>query len=79
MESIKKEAAIVTGASSGIGYAISTKLSALGYQVFGIGRNFQKVENKIGNNIHPIVCDILDTDKRKFISAMWLILMPAEK
>ena len=63
MESIKKEAAIVTGASSGIGYAISTKLSALGYQVFGIGRNFQKVENKIGNNIHPIVCDILDTDK----------------
>ena len=63
MENIIKEAAIVTGASSGIGYAISTKLSALGYQVFGIGRNFQKVEKNMADNIHPIVCDMLDTDK----------------
>lgn len=55
--------AIVTGASSGIGYAISKKLSALGYEVFGIGRNFEKAEWTAADSIHPIVCDILDTDK----------------
>lgn len=76
-------AAIVTGASSGIGYAISRTLCGLGYEVFGFGRNFEKSfgkgfdEDVEGNyekdtkneqiyddNIfHPIVCDILDTDK----------------
>lgn len=59
----KKEAAIVTGASSGIGYAVSQKLNALGYEVFGFGRNFDNVKQKEEDSIHPIVCDILDTDK----------------
>lgn len=67
MESVKKEAAkkaaIVTGASSGIGHAVSRKLSALGYEVFGFGRDFRKVEWTEEDNIHPIVCDVLDTDK----------------
>lgn len=58
--SVKNEAAIVTGASSGIGCAISKKLCELGYEVFGFGRNFDK---GIEENFHPIVCDILDTDK----------------
>lgn len=57
------ETAIVTGASSGIGYAVSKKLSALGYEVFGFGRDFTKAEWKAGDNIHPIVCDVLDTDQ----------------
>lgn len=63
METIKKKAAIVTGASSGIGYAISKKLSALGYEVFGFGRNFENAKWDTADSIHPIVCDILDTDK----------------
>lgn len=63
MENMKKEAAIVTGASSGIGYAISQKLSALGYEVFGFGRDFGNSECKAADNIHRIVCDVLDTDK----------------
>lgn len=63
MERVIKEAAIVTGASSGIGYAISKKLSALGYEVFGFGRDFGKAEWKPEDNIHPIVCDVLDTDQ----------------
>lgn len=63
MENMKKEAAIVTGASSGIGYAISQKLSALGYEVFGFGRDFRNSECKAADNIHRIVCDVLDTDK----------------
>lgn len=57
------EAAIVTGASSGIGYAVSRKLSELGYEVFGIGRDFGKAEWRDGDTVHPIVCDVLDTDK----------------
>ncbi|MDE7238139.1 MAG: SDR family oxidoreductase [Lachnospiraceae bacterium] len=63
MESVKKKAAIVTGASSGIGYAISQKLSALGYEVFGFGRDFEKTAWQAEDNVHPIVCDVLDTDK----------------
>ncbi|MDE6910239.1 MAG: SDR family oxidoreductase [Lachnospiraceae bacterium] len=63
MECVEKKAAIVTGASSGIGCAISQKLCALGYKVFGFGRNFEKTEWSAQSGIHPIVCDILDTDK----------------
>ena len=33
MENINKKTAIVTGASSGIGYAVSKTLSALGYEL----------------------------------------------
>lgn len=63
MEHRNRNAAIVTGVSSGIGYAISQKLSALGYEVFGFGRDFEKTEWKAEETVHPIVCDLLDTDK----------------
>lgn len=63
MERVIKETAIVTGASSGIGYAVSKKLCALGYEVFGFGRDFGKVEWTAEENIHSIVCDVLETDK----------------
>lgn len=62
-ESGKREAAVVTGASSGIGYAISRKLCELGYEVFGFGRDFGKTEWKEEDHIHPVVCDVLDTEK----------------
>lgn len=58
-----KEAAIVTGTSSGIGCAIGKRLSMLGYEVFGFGRDFTKTEWEQADHVHPIVCDILDTDK----------------
>lgn len=37
---MEKKIAIVTGASSGIGKAISERLVSMGYEVYGIGRNF---------------------------------------
>ena len=50
--------AIVTGASSGIGKAISEKLLAHGYEVYGIARTFTE---KINDDMfHPIVLDLLD-------------------
>ena len=54
-------AAIVTGASSGIGLEISKTLCRLGYEVFGIGRKFD-VEFT-DHQFHKIICDILDTEK----------------
>lgn len=63
MERLSKKAAIVTGASSGIGYAISRKLCTLGYEVFGFGRNFEEVQFKEEDRFHAIVCDVLETDK----------------
>ena len=59
----QKEAAIVTGASSGIGYAISRKLETLGYEVFGFGRDFSEAEYPEESGFHPVVCDVLDTEK----------------
>ena len=40
MNGNQKKAAIVTGASSGIGKAIAEMLVSLGYEVFGFGREF---------------------------------------
>lgn len=55
------KAAIVTGASSGIGLEISKTLCGRGYEVYGFGRNFQ--ETGWSTSFHPVVCDILDTGK----------------
>lgn len=76
---IVAQTAIVTGASSGIGWEISKVLCAMGYEVFGIGRNFLKTNDKdskkssIDNEIefadkltehfHPLVCDLLNTQE----------------
>lgn len=63
MERIGNEAAIVTGASSGIGAAISRRLCELGYEVFGFGRDFEKISMGETDGFHPVVCDLLDTDR----------------
>ena len=52
--------AIVTGASSGIGRAISYMLLEEGYEVYGFGRNFDEEETEM---FHPVVCDLMDTDE----------------
>ena len=65
------QVAVITGASSGIGLAISESLCALGYKVYGFGRNFDRKEfldsklkeGKVCERFHPVVMDLLDTDK----------------
>ena len=58
MNGNQKKAAIVTGASSGIGKAIAEMLVSLGYEVFGFGREFTAEVS-----FHPVVCDLLDTEE----------------
>lgn len=63
-----KKGAVVTGASSGIGLAVSRMLCQLGYEVYGLGRDFQRdevyaVRKEVGEQFHTIVCDVLDTQK----------------
>lgn len=59
------KAAIVTGASSGIGLAVSKVLSELHYEVYGFGRNFEREETahfvQSTDTFHPIIGDLLDT------------------
>ena len=78
MKENQKKAAIVTGASSGIGKAIAEMLVSLGYEVFGFGREFTTdattedfadnisegrwASEKTDGAFHPIVCDLLDTE-----------------
>ena len=62
-----RKVALVTGASSGIGFAISEALCKRGYQVYGIGRNFdtpwflQKEWRE--ESFRPVICDMLQTEQ----------------
>lgn len=61
------KAAIVTGASSGIGLAISQVLCELHYEVYGFGRDFEREETarfvQCNHTFHPVIGDLLDTQK----------------
>lgn len=67
----KNKAAIVTGASSGIGLAISCTLCRLGYEVYGFGRDFSRMaylespldKGDLSKMFHSVEVDLLDTDK----------------
>ena len=51
--------AIVTGASSGIGAAITSMLLTEGYEVFGFGRSFDESFVSQHELFHPIQCDLM--------------------
>ncbi len=56
---MNKKRVLITGASKGIGRAISTELVNNGYTVIGTARNVAAIENKI-NGVEYIVLDLLD-------------------
>ncbi len=51
------KAAIVTGASSGIGLEICRVLLRKNYKVYGFGREFTKTDIR-EDNFHPVICDV---------------------
>jgi short-subunit dehydrogenase len=53
------KAAIVTGASSGIGLQISRSLLKCGYKVYGFGRDFSKT-GLMEEHFYPITCDLMN-------------------
>lgn len=66
--------AILTGASGGIGAAIVAELLSLGYQVYGIGRDFSKKDSpKATEFFHPVELDLTDT------AALTDYLVPLQK
>jgi 3-oxoacyl-[acyl-carrier protein] reductase len=55
--------AVVTGASSGLGAALSSTLADKGALVYGLDRNAEKLQiiaNNLGQKFVPVVIDISD-------------------
>ncbi len=60
---LENKTAVVTGASSGLGLAISRDLAHKGAKVFGLARRKEKLaaaRADAGANFVPVVCDITD-------------------
>ena len=56
-----KKTALVTGASSGIGEALSRELVKRGWSVIGIARSLDKlakIEKELGSAFMPVMCDV---------------------
>lgn len=62
---IQSKIAIVTGASSGLGAAVSKSLVDEGATVYGLARNkeaLQSLQNKFGAEFIPVILDITDAE-----------------
>lgn len=74
MTNSKREIALVTGASSGIGEAISRELATRGWLVIGIARSSDKLsqlKEELQDAFIPIVCDV--SKKERIIDASQVI------
>lgn len=57
----QQQITLVTGASSGIGEALSKELIHQGYKVIGLARSVDKLnqmKEELGENFTPIECDV---------------------
>ncbi|MBX2888753.1 MAG: SDR family oxidoreductase [Ferruginibacter sp.] len=62
---LENQIAIVTGASSGLGFAISSALVQKGAVVFGVARNaeaLEEVKQKLGKNFYSVQLNIANRD-----------------
>ncbi|ODV94194.1 hypothetical protein PACTADRAFT_51073 [Pachysolen tannophilus NRRL Y-2460] len=55
--------ALVTGASSGIGKAVSIELAQRGFKVFACARNFENMKDLVEYGIEPISLDVTNAEK----------------
>lgn len=65
---IKNKTAIITGASSGLGAAVSEALVKEGAKVFGLARHLdklQKLKDALGESFIPVTLDISDAQEVK--------------
>ena len=54
---------VITGVSTGIGYAAALRLTKAGYTVFGSVRNeddAKRLQIELGENYHPLIFDVTD-------------------
>ena len=55
---MKRKVVVVTGASSGMGFATTTYLLKKGYRVYGLSRNVEKLSSITDTNFTPLHYDI---------------------
>lgn len=64
--------AVITGAGSGIGAAIATRLSRAGWRIYGCGRNLAKLESvaaRCAGAFVPVECDVTDWEQVQALAA----------
>jgi uncharacterized oxidoreductase len=57
---------LITGATSGIGHALTTRLAGLGNTIVAVGRNQAALDQLAAHApaIHPVACDLADPQQR---------------
>ena len=56
---------VITGVSTGIGYAAALRLTKAGHTVFGSVRNEEdakRLQSELGDNYHPLIFDVTDSN-----------------
>jgi len=59
------KAALVTGASSGIGEATALKLQELGFTVYGAARRVDRLEQLASRGVRPLAMDVTDDESMR--------------
>ncbi|AYC29508.1 SDR family NAD(P)-dependent oxidoreductase [Paenisporosarcina cavernae] len=70
---VKSKNILITGATSGIGYELATKLAVNGWKVYAVGRNAAKLAELESKGIHPIQADLRHTEQMD----EWFSTLPA--
>ena len=63
---MKEKIAIITGGTSGLGYATARKFCDSGYRCYVVGRNEEKTRrscSELGPNAHPVILDLTRLDQ----------------